>query len=190
MYAIKRLTEPASEPVTVDEVKLSQRVDHDADDDMIESMILAARERCEGITGRAIAETEWALTLDAWPAGGGCVYLPRPPLVSVDEIVYYDLKGTAQTMTADDFRLMDATDEMACIAPVSEVWPVTEKRPDAVRITYTSGHDVCPESLRRWIILAAGDMYANREASSDRPAQPQGFADGLLDRWRVYGEPV
>jgi hypothetical protein len=37
------------------------------------------------------------------------------------------------------------------------------------------------------MLLAIGEMFANREASAERPAVAHGFADRLLDPFRVWG---
>jgi hypothetical protein len=57
-------------------------------------------------------------------------------------------------------------------------------------ITYTAGYgpaaaDV-PAPIKSWLLLAIGDMYANRQRSAERPQVPQGFADSLLDPYRIY----
>jgi hypothetical protein len=40
-------------------------------------------------------------------------------------------------------------------------------------------------SIKQWVLLAIGDMYEHREASTDKPAVTLDFADRLLDRYTV-----
>jgi hypothetical protein len=40
--------------------------------------------------------------------------------------------------------------------------------------------------VRQWIILAVGDMYANRERSSADRLEALAFADGLLDEATLW----
>lgn len=41
--------------------------------------------------------------------------------------------------------------------------------------------------VKAWVLLAIGEMFANREASAERPAVAHGFADRLLDPFRAWG---
>ena len=45
-----------------------------------------------------------------------------------------------------------------------------------------------PESIKSWIKLAVGSLYENREAerTANGAMVALGFADRLLDRYRVY----
>lgn len=57
---------------------------------------------------------------------------------------------------------------------------------NAVTVEYTAGSDAAPHALKAWTPLAIGEMFANREASAERPAVAHGFADRLLDPFRVW----
>ncbi len=72
------LAGPASEPVTLADAKTFLRVDHDADDVLIGSLIAAARRLVETATRRALITQTWRLVRDAWPAGGRLRVLPAP----------------------------------------------------------------------------------------------------------------
>lgn len=189
IYGVRRTTQPASEPVTLAEVKLSLRVDHADDDEMIASMITAAREHCEARIQRTLQETELRLTLPAFPGCGRSLYLPQPPILTVDAVSYYDTTGTLVTLTAGTHYRVCEDGDLTVLEPVSGAWPTTQTRTGAVQIDYTAGYETCPEPIRRWIILAVGDMYARRERSSDRPSVPEQFADGLLDQYCVWATP-
>lgn len=46
-----------------------------------------------------------------------------------------------------------------------------------------------PASIRQWMLLAVGTLYANREAvivGATVNRLPHGFCDGLLDPWRTF----
>jgi len=188
MYGVKRLTEPASEPVSLAELKLSQRVDGTEEDALLTALIVAARQHCEARIRRSVVATNWRLTLSAFPAHGGAINLPMPPTASVSTVKYRDDAGALITMPEADYIVIDLGD-MTLIEPASGYWPTTKASAGAVLIEYVSGYAVCPESIRRWIILAAGDMYANRERSTERATLPAQFADGLLDQYYTWAAP-
>lgn len=58
---------------------------------------------------------------------------------------------------------------------------------NAVTVEYTAGSAAAPHALKAWMLLAIGEMFANREASAERPAVAHGFSDRLLDPFRVCG---
>ena len=179
----KRTTTP-TEPVTLDEAKLHLRVDGTDENALISAMISAARESCEDRIEGAIPVTGWKLTLDAFP---DAIRLPRAPIASVESVKYLDADGVQQTLSALDY-LVDTVSTPGYIVPAyGKAWPETRDQINAVEVEYTAGGAAPAHAIKAWMLLAIGDMYANREASSDRPAVAHGFADRLLDPFRVWG---
>ncbi|AEC22290.1 hypothetical protein PT7_P054 (plasmid) [Pusillimonas sp. T7-7] len=75
-------TAATTEPVTLAEAKLHLRVDIDAEDALIGSLITAAREHVELVTGRALADVSYSWT----PEGDRTTPLPIvPATVTTDE---------------------------------------------------------------------------------------------------------
>lgn len=188
--APKRTTPPAVEPVTLARAKLHLRVDHADEDDLIADLITTARMECESRIQGTLVNTGWTWPLDAFPASGGLLAPPMPPLVHVDAITYVDPAGATQAMDWASLVHIDIISQPGRIAPISGSWPATAQRINAVTVTYTAGYgptaaDV-PRPLVQWILLAIGDMYATRERSAERAKVPQGFADGLLDPYRIW----
>lgn len=201
---VRVITPPASEPVTLAEVKAFSRIDATGDtaadaanDALLSSLITAAREESEQITRRAILTQTLELTLDRFPRWGRCIELPRPPLGAVDSVIYYDAANVETTMDDAAYILLDASEVVPpSIYPAPDgFWPDAYRRPDAVLVRYTAGWpDVAsvPANIKTWIKLRVGTLWANREsfASGNAAAaveMPGRFLDGLLDRWRVTG---
>src|SRR5712691_10534347 len=88
---------PTEEPVSLDEAKAHLRVDLDAEDDLIEDAITAARETLEIEMRRSFLSTTWTLGLDHFP-WRGFLRLPRPPLQRVEAMTYLDVDGAEQTL--------------------------------------------------------------------------------------------
>ena len=180
----KRITTP-TEPVTLAEAKLHLRgVDDTAEDALITALISAARETCEDRIEGTIPVTGWRLTLDAFP---DAIKLPRGPVASVESVKYLDAAGVEQTLSPLDY-LVDTASMQGYIVPAyGKAWPDTRGQINAVAVEYTAGSDAAPHALKAWMLLAIGEMFANREASAERPAVAHGFADRLLDPFRVWG---
>ena len=182
------ITAPTVEPVALADAKLHLRVDSDADDSLITSLITAARQQAEHRTGRRIGLQTWARSYDAFP--GWSLLLPDPPVTEIVSIQYEDTAGILRTMPAEDYRLRPLS-EPAAVLPV-KAWPVAIAEPGAVTVTYRCGlaaTDARWESLRAWMLLAIGTWYANREAAGpvQTYALPREFWMGLLDPLVFYG---
>lgn len=183
---IKRTAAPAAEPILLDEAKLHLRVAHTAEDTYITDLIMAARMACEDRIQQTLVSTPWRLTRDTFDAR---IVLPMGPVLEVQSVKYVDVDGVTQTMVEADYQLASQNDIYFLAPAVLKAWPATQAgRYGAVWIDYKAGFGVTaadvPAPLRRWMLLAIGDMYANRERSSDRPVVPQQFVDGLLDAYR------
>lgn len=179
----KRITTP-TEPITLAEAKLHLRVDDTAEDSLITAMISAARETCEDRTEGTVPVTGWRLTLDTFP---DAIKLPRPPIASVESVKYIDTAGVQQTLSPMDY-VVDTVSSPGYIVPAfGKAWPATRDQINAVTVEYTAGSAAAPHALKAWMLLAIGEMFTNREASAERPAVAHGFADRLLDPFRVWG---
>lgn len=188
--ALKQTTAPSVAAVTLDDAKLHLRVDGVAEDTLITALVQAATDAAEHHTGRAIMPQAWQLTLDAFPR---VVELTRIPVTAVTSIKYDDTTGVEQTLAPDQYRLSNADEYgIATIVPAfGKAWPSIMAQGDAVRVIYAAGYaDAAhvPESIKSWIKLAVGSLYENREAerTANGAMVALGFADRLLDRYRVY----
>jgi uncharacterized phiE125 gp8 family phage protein len=181
----RRLTITANqEPLTLYEAKAHLRAaDCDDEDSLIAALIATARQALEDRLQRALVTSNWRLSL---PAFSEALELPMPPVVSVQALRYWDATGVLQTLPPSAY-LLDAVAEPAKLVPApGTAWPATQERPNAVEVDYTTGYAQLPAPLRQWMLLAIGDLYARRERSSEKPAVPQDFADGLLDPYRIF----
>lgn len=186
--AIKRLSTPALEPVSLAEAKQHLRVSASDDDAYITSLIAVARRAAEDRTERTFITTTWKLTLDEFPES---VILPMPPIISVSSVIYTNTSNQQVALSSNDWFL-DADSEPGWLVPaITKAWPLTLGI-NAVAITYTAGYGITAESvptpIRQWILLAVGDMYDQfRSLSAEKPVVPQNFADALLDPYRFFG---
>ena len=171
------------------EAKLHLRVDVDDDDALIGSLISAARQAAETLTGRQMITARWKLVLDAFPCHA--ILLAKCPVQSVVNIQYLDMNGMSQTLPLIDY-VVDTACEPARITPVfGKTWPPTLPQIGAVTITFDAGYGAAaavPEGIKSWIKLRVGSLYAHREEMSilmRGRIDPLPFVDGLLDPYRV-----
>ena len=193
------------EPLSLDEAKQHLRVDSGDDDLLIGSLITAARQAAETLTGRQLMTARWKLVLDAFPGSAHmhaassssfslpahAVLLAKCPVQSVVSIAYLDMNGVTQVMPASD-HVLDAACEPARLTPVfGKTWPPTLPQIGAVTVTFDAGYGAAsavPEGIKSWIKLRVGSLYGHREEMavlSRGRIDPLPFVDGLLDGFRV-----
>lgn len=161
------VTAPASEPVTLAEAKLHlYQEDSTANDTLITSLIVAAREYVEKFTNRALLEQTWKLWLDEFP-DSGVIYLPRSPLRSIVAVTYVDEAGVVQTMSTDDYVVDTACTPGRIRLAYDTSWPTTRCELDAVRVEFKAGFGTTaaavPDSIKAAMKLIIGDLFENRE---------------------------
>lgn len=165
-YALQRVSGPFAEPVSLEEAKLHLRVDDDltADDELIETLISAAREYCEECLGQSFVTQTWKLFLDCFPSWE--IELPRSPLASVTHVKYLDTAGVQQTMSSSLY-LVDAASKPGRIQPIwSGFWPTALYQTNSVEIQFVTGVALAnvPARVKQAMKLLVGHWYANRES--------------------------
>jgi uncharacterized phiE125 gp8 family phage protein len=163
--------EPSVEPVTLAEAKTHLGVTVSDDDDMIEELIVAAREFAEGYTGRKLIEQTIQFTLPEFPAGG-VIYIPASPVISVESVGYVDSDGDDQTLSADTYevRALELPPKISLLG--GESWPSTDSDTmEAVTITakvgYGSSAGDVPKRIKTAMKLLLTKLY-DMESSEGR----------------------
>lgn len=157
------VTQPPVEPVSLDEIRQFLRIDpwgsppEHPDDAMLESMIRASREKVEQTTRRALVSQRLRLVLSCAPADrvfmGGfgsdpddyyfrprSILLPKPPLIEVHSVSYYDGDNVLQTLPPDSYFVTGDVEPAELSLTGDGSWPVTYRRDDAVQVEYTAGY--------------------------------------------------
>lgn len=186
--ALKLITPATELAVSLADAKAHLRVDTTDEDALITAYITAAAELAEQTTGRALMPQTWELTLDAFPEA---FEITRVPAASITSLKYWDKAGEQQTLGTALYTLDDTDDfGIAYVVPVfGGTWPDTRAQINAVALRYVAGYATganVPDSIKSWIKLQVGAMYENREAEGAVQTHALGFADRLLDRYRVY----
>jgi hypothetical protein len=182
------VTPPAQEPVTLAQAKAHCRIasDFTDDDTYLGTLIQAAREKVESLTGRALLTQTWDILLDGFPYGGGYynrevrrlgvgpgwlpgyyvpIDLPRPPLQSIVSITYLDSNWVSQTMNPGDY--LASPGSPGRVSPsFSHPWPVTAPTMDCVTIRQVCGYGAAT-TVPAVVCLAVNQLvshwYSRRE---------------------------
>lgn len=166
-FGLSLVTAPGTEPITRTEAKLHLRVDHTADDSLIDALITAARRQVEIHTGRALVTQTWDLTFDCWPCGDA-IDIPLPPLQSVTSVTYYDTADAATVWSSANYQVVIDGVRGRLVLAYGKVWPAVTLRPAAgVVVRFVAGYGAAaavPEDVKAAIKLWLGHLYANREA--------------------------
>lgn len=193
--ALRRISEPAEEPLTLAEAKLHCRVDDgmgSVDDAWLTATIIAARQHAEGRMQRSMIDSTFVLTLDAF---SDAILLPMPRVLLVTEVSYVDTDGATQALASNLYSLDNASEFTNWLLPAyGTQWPATRDQANAVQITFRAGwadRASVPESVKLWMKLAIGAWYDVRAGMDLAPLPlqpyelPQTFFGALLDPWAV-----
>lgn len=158
---------PATEPVSLAEVKTHLRVDIADDDAYITRLIQYAREQCEIGARRSFITRTLELRLECWPLDGD-IEFPLGPLQSVTSVKWTDDAGVEHTMAATDYVVYAQLDPGVLMLKPSANWPGgTLQIGPSIAVRYVAGYgaDIAvPASYKQAILLMCGLMYENREA--------------------------
>jgi len=183
------ITPPDAEPVSVDDVKLSARVDAETFDDQLALLLIPAiRAEAEHRLGRRLITQTVELVLDAFPAGE--IDLRLPSVQSVTSIKYLDTAGAEQTFANTDYSLDTAASPGRVLLDTDAAWPATADVPNAVRVRYVVGYGdddaSVPANIRLWITAHVVQALDNPSGLNTAALQPMPFLDRLLDAERFY----
>lgn len=208
-FALRLITPPSQEPVTLDEVKLAIRMESDitADDLRIESLITAARELCEAYTRRSFCQQTWKLTLDGFPPylescslwqiiDRQILQIPKPPTLSVTSISYIDVNGDEVTLDPALYRLTIDSLPARLEPGFALSWPETRAQIAVVSITFVAGYAPSetspvdyaanvPASIKNAIKFTVNEWFWNCGAMAQ--ASLPAAAQALLGPYRVHG---
>lgn len=134
---LSRITAPAVEPVTLEEMQSHLSGFNPADNADIESLITVAREKFEADTGLVLIDQTWRLTI---PFFAPRIELYKPPLRSIEQVQYYDASNTLQTLDPADYRTEKRNQRTRLAPAISQHFPEVEyERTDAVIIDFKAG---------------------------------------------------
>ncbi len=189
--ALKLITAPATEPVTLTEAKLQIRQDGSDEDALITGLIATVRSHVETITRRALITQTWELVLDQFPAEDE-MEIPLPPLQSVTSLKYKDDAGVENTFALSNYYVDVDSLPGRLVLLTGITWPSTTLyAANAIRTRFVAGYAAAanvPAPIKQAILLLVGHYYENREAVTELAGiqlLPMAV-DSLLSDYRVW----
>lgn len=183
---LEQVQAPASEPITLADVKELLKIDGGSEDAFLTRLISVAREHVETMTGLALIDQGWRLVLPAWPgpldagddwlteadyfaarAGAAVpILIGKRPHVRVTAVVVVSPDGDDAEIEPASWAVMPDTAGARLIWRGASAPP----RPAAggwLEIRFTSGFGTAPTSvpadLRHGIESLVGHLYEHRE---------------------------
>ena len=190
------------ESVPLATLKKHLSVDIDDDDELILMYARSAREWIERRTNHLMTYREFRADL---PRFYETIVFPWRPFLEVLSIKYVSTdspevlttlfdRSTSPEVPSNVFR--EDPGRARIYRSRSESWPVTPQgRHDAVQITFAAGYalagspeqpDGVPGALQSAQMLMVGDLYENRESSTQLRMEQLPTAERLMSLWREW----
>jgi uncharacterized phiE125 gp8 family phage protein len=184
--SITIVTPPTSEPLSLAEAKAFLRVGHDQDDDLIASLIRAAREAVEAASGCALITRRAIETRDQWGFdAAGCVSLALRPAQTVHAVRIAGADGAMNALDAARYAL-DSPHDPPRLGFSGGPPPAPGSSIAGIEIEYDAGYGAVatdvPEALRLALRLTLALAYQLRDGASPSPP-PAAMA--LLSSFRL-----
>lgn len=164
---LTRTVDPASLPVSLQEIHDHVGVTDLADNDRLTMLNEAATRHVERISRRQLITQTWREKFDNF--SDPIIVLQRRPLQTVTSITYVDNAGDTQTFSNTLYDVDTDADPGRIILGFNESWPTVRGHTNDVAITYVCGYGTdgssVPSTLKAAIKLLVGNWSENREAT-------------------------
>jgi uncharacterized phiE125 gp8 family phage protein len=156
------VTPPASDPVTLEDVKAHLRVFFTDDDTYLEALIKAAVSHLDGYRGilnRCIVSQAWKTTRCTWCRKIDTLFTDTTAAV----IKYFDTDGVERTVDNTNNAAYRVYPDYIRFNNDFVFPALNTDRDDPISIVTTHGYDEVPESLVLAIKILVAHWYRNRE---------------------------
>jgi uncharacterized phiE125 gp8 family phage protein len=191
MFAdIQIIDQPLILPVDLAEFKKQAGiVDLGENDEMLQTMLAAAVDRCEGYLRQSLITQTLDIWWDTWDGPGIIENIPRGPIQTVVGLYTYDDGGIPTTVETSTYAIQGTT-------LLFNTWPPYFRPYRGLRMRVIAGFGDDPEdvpaTIRQGILEYATSLYDTRlgEGSSVKFSEQANMAGalppGVVDKWRRY----
>lgn len=188
---VTQIAQIGSEPVTLAEAKAHMKIDVNDENDLIASLIVAARIQAEQITRRTIVKKTLKASFDGsfggelpWWDGtregalvefqSSFLELPYPPAISVQEVGLFD-DSDVKTVALPSTYIVDTSSQDLpgrLVLRRGCVWPVALRVINGMEVNYTAGYEdgSVPSALKTAVMMLATALYQTRGDMADANA--------------------
>ena len=175
-YKLTLVTPPATEPFVLADVKLFLRIDGSAEDALLTSLIVAARQSAEHYLRRSLINQIWKLSYDDYLSEETA--LLRGPVQAIISVNRVERDGTATEFDSQNYFLRQTDDTLIC-----DITPFAHR----LEITYEAGYgeaasDV-PAAVKQGMLSHIAALYEHRALGAPLPDTAQ----TLYAPYRVMG---
>lgn len=170
IWTIEEVAAPASEPVSLAEAKgqCNVEVAETYWDDTLTFLIVAAREKVETDSTRALITRSFKQYVSRWPNSDRFA-LMRQPVSAVTHVKWTDDEGTVTTLTVNTDYLADLKSKPpAIVLPYNESWPSGTLNPASpIEVQFVAGYAnaaAVPSKFKLAMRLLIGHWFKHRES--------------------------
>jgi uncharacterized phiE125 gp8 family phage protein len=177
----------AIEPISLDLAKTHCRIDGDAENDYLYSLITAARQAIENRTWLTLVSSTIKLVMDKNEVNE-YIYINKTPVKQIVSVKYKDANGTVQTMSVNDYEVdlesLPARIRLKTIPNIGDYMA-------AFTVEFTAGYtdvSLIPKPVMQAILLTVGNLYENRESQVVGQTVNE-LKDGVTNLIQPYIQP-
>lgn len=180
--ALKLITDAASEPVTRAEAALFMRYTGTLQNDVIDSLIIAATRYVQNWCNTQLINATFDYYTDSF-----CDYIDLPigPVSSITSVKYQDADDAEQTLATTVYGSDLVSPVNKIYLKANQTWPVTIANPNAVVVRLVAGYGATatsvPDHYKTVIKMVVADMFENREANNEKEYKPNPAVKALLN---------
>ena len=186
MASYRLVTAPSTEPLTYAEVKAYLRLNGDTEETFVTSLITAARMKVETMIWRPLISQAWGMYFDYSELDTRVYNINKAPVISVDNIKYYDSDNVLQTLSASDYEVDIYGNP--CRFRIIDM-PECYDRLGTLQVNFTCGYanaGSVPQPIKLAMYMIIGHLYENRQdvmTGTQVNSVPQG-SETLLEPYR------
>lgn len=194
--SVTQITQPAVEPVSYEQARDHLNVEHDDDYNVIALCIKAARQLFETATKQILVQRTFDYSFDRFYDK---IILPRSPVISVTSITYVTLTASpnTQTLASSVYALETGETPSYIYLGYNQSWPTHRGFKNDITVRFVAGYadDIdsprdyaqnVPDDIKVAILMIVGELYKNREATTDLVNFRNTLIDSLIEPHVLY----